>query len=160
MAGLSRREQSSTSRTRFPYHHAVWTQQPSLHPSPCGRLAFHGGFRAHLQQIQKLHGPPACKTSVGHVIVTVSCSSPFPASFMCWCVLHCFPTQPRGADPSSLFPAEGAVALGLACAPQHLHLSYRGRELKSLMQQLLNKKKKIAAGPFLPLLCYRSNLVE
>ena len=43
-------------------------------------------------------------------------------------------------DPSSLFPAEGAVALGLACVPQHLCLSYRGGDRRGLMQQLLKEK--------------------
>lgn len=61
---------------------------------------------------------------------------------MCWYILHCFLTQLGGVDPSNLFPAEGAVALGLACAPQHLHLSYRGRDQRGFMQRLLPEKKK------------------
>lgn len=91
------------------------TAVASLCHPPLDRLAFHRGFRLHLRQIPKLHGPPA---SVGRVTVVVS----YFLLHSCAGASRIALGQSWGAHPASPVPAEGAVVLGSASAPQPLLL--------------------------------------
>lgn len=145
VAGLSRREQSSTSQIRFPHHHAVWIQQPFLHPSPSGRLAYHRGFRPHLQQILKLRGPPACKRQL---LVVSSSSSLCCVSPHIFYFVHVLVHTPLLSHPArrsgSLQPVScrGSGCPGISlCSPASPSLLQRQRSERLHATVATGKKK-------------------